>query len=317
MDPSNQSLHSSKRNSKRKEQQDDSDESVTEEIIEIEDLPKKRHHAQAPKTKVKLPRTIQVLLAKNREDQDPTGWWVSEKLDGVRCYWNGKSFMSRLNNEYSAPDFFTAGLPDSVSLDGELWLGRKMFQECVSIAKCHDNGKHDMTRWHRMTYMIFDSPSLDMPFEERMEFLKALIPSCNNPYIELVEQKICKGEEHLLDELDRVEELGGEGLMLRKPKSYYENRRSDTLLKVKTFCDAEAVVIGYEKGKGKNTGLVGALKVRSKDGVEFKIGSGLNDQERARPPKIGSTVTYKFQELSKEGKPRFPTYVRERTDATL
>jgi len=65
--------------------------------------------------------------------------------------------------------------------------------------------------------------------------------------------------------------------MLREPGSMYENRRSDCLLKVKTFSDAEATVIGYEEGKGRNAGLMGALVVRGDNGIEFKIGTGFND----------------------------------------
>ncbi len=55
---------------------------------------------------------------------DPAGWWLSEKLDGVRAYWDGQQFWSRLGNLYHAPGWFVAGLPN-VPLDGELWLGAK------------------------------------------------------------------------------------------------------------------------------------------------------------------------------------------------
>lgn len=98
--------------------------------------------------------------------------------------------------------------------------------------------------------------------------------------------------------------------MLRKPKSIYENCRSELLLKVKTFTDAEATVIGYEEGKGRNAGLMGALVVRRDDGMVFKIGTGFNDEQRQRPPKKGTRVTYKFQELTNSGKPRFPVFLR-------
>src|SRR5437868_6812014 len=63
---------------------------------------------------------------------DPKGWWLSEKLDGVRAYWTGTGFSSRLGNVFHAPAWFTEGLP-AVPLDGELWLGRKQFQRTVSI----------------------------------------------------------------------------------------------------------------------------------------------------------------------------------------
>lgn len=100
--------------------------------------------------------------------------------------------------------------------------------------------------------------------------------------------------------------------MLRDPESMYENRRSKTLLKVKTFHDDEAVVIGHKPGTGRCLGMVGALKVRNTHGVEFEVGSGMTDEIRKHPPKIGTKITYKYQEFNKDsGKPRFPTYMRK------
>jgi DNA ligase-1 len=108
----------------------------------------------------------------------------------------------------------------------------------------------------------------------------------------------------LFEELERVNKIEGEGLMLRDPASVYENRRSKSLLKVKTFHDDEAVVLGYKPGTGRCQGMVGALKCRNTHGVEFEVGSGLNDDMRRKPPKIGSKITYKYQEFNKDsGKP--------------
>src|SRR5262245_58339892 len=64
-----------------------------------------------------------LLLAERWDfDLNLAGWWMSEKLDGFRAYWDGQKFISRLGNLIHAPDWFMAGLPD-VPLDGELWLG--------------------------------------------------------------------------------------------------------------------------------------------------------------------------------------------------
>jgi len=83
-----------------------------------------------------------LLLAEKWDNvQDLTGWWMSEKLDGVRAYWDGKNFISRLGNLYHAPDWFVAKLPP-VPLDGELWAGRKLFQRTVSIVRRQD--KNDL-----------------------------------------------------------------------------------------------------------------------------------------------------------------------------
>src|SRR3954447_2549458 len=72
-----------------------------------------------------------VLLAESWDGQrDPKGWWISEKLDGVRAYWDGKQLLSRLGNVLHAPEWFIKDLPKH-SLDGELFLARKSFQKTV------------------------------------------------------------------------------------------------------------------------------------------------------------------------------------------
>jgi DNA ligase-1 len=251
-----------------------------------------------------------VLLAHNWEPKtDPTGWWISEKLDGVRAYWDGAQFVSRLGNRYLAPGWFTAGLPTS-KLDGELWVGRKKFQETISIVRRAKANE----LWKSVTYVVFDAPDEDGPFEARMEGLRELIKATNG-YATLIENTVCTSLAHMQSELARVEKLGGEGLMLRQAKSRYVSGRSTTLLKVKTFHDAEAKVVGYVAGKGKHKGTVGSLTAVTPGGIQFNVGTGLKDAERKNPPGIGSVITYRYQELTKAGVPRFPTYLRERPDA--
>jgi len=105
--------------------------------------------------------------------------------------------------------------------------------------------------------------------------------------------------------------------MLRKPGSIYEGRRSASLLKIKTFYDAEAIVTGYAPGKGRNKGSTGALKCKMESGKLFNVGSGLTDKIRKNPPKIGSIIVYRFQELTRDRVPRFPSYVGEAVDKTV
>ena len=258
-----------------------------------------------------IPEFIELLLAQSWESSiNPKGWLMSEKLDGVRCYWNGKQLVSRQGHPYSAPLFFISGFPSDTSLDGELWVGRKQFQRCVSIVRKSDTEKHDFEEWKQVKYLLFDAPSIPEPFEKRLDYLKKLAKTVNSPYLVAHEHAVCRDAEHLHSELKRVCDLGGEGVMLRQAGSLYENKRSKTLLKVKTFQDAEGTVIGYEPGKGKNEGLVGAMKVRTDDGVEFKVGTGLSDADRKNPPPIGSRITYKYQELTTGGIPRFPSFLR-------
>jgi DNA ligase-1 len=251
-----------------------------------------------------------LLLAESWDGvTDPVGWWLSEKLDGVRAYWDGKQFLSRLGNLYHAPDWFIAGLPN-VPLDGELWLGRKQFQRAVSIVRRQD--KSDL--WKEIRFLVFDAPAVDKEFEQRFRFVQDCMKKQGLAYATLHPHALCKGIEHLQEELARVEALGGEGLMLRQPNSRYAVGRSLTLLKVKRFQDAEARVLGHEGGKGRHKGRLGALLVEMANGIRFAVGTGFSDAEREQPPAVGTLITFRYQELSDGGVPRFPSYVGIRKD---
>jgi DNA ligase-1 len=250
-----------------------------------------------------------LLLAHRWEEQDPTGWWLSEKLDGVRAYWDGKQFISRLGNAYLAPDWFIEGLPE-FPLDGELFAGRGRFQHAVSIARRMDKGDG----WSSLAYVIFDAPALTHGFEDRIKHLEDHFGARPWPQAKVLEHRVCTGHDDLHAELRRVEGLGGEGLMLRRPGSRYIAGRSDTLLKVKSFLDTEARVVGHQAGTGKHKGRLGALLVELADGTRFKVGTGLSDAERDAPPDVGDIVTVRYQELTDAGVPRFPSYIGLRAD---
>ena len=251
-----------------------------------------------------------LLLAESWDNAaDLSDWWMSEKLDGVRAYWDGKQFLSRQGNLYHAPAWFIEGLPQS-PLDGELWIDRKRFQRTVSIVRRQD--KSDL--WNEVRYLVFDAPAASGGFEERLAFLKDALTGKTLKFARPHAHARCKDLEHLSAELARIESLGGEGLMLRQPGSKYVSGRSTTLLKVKTFHDAEALVVGHQAGAGRHKGRLGALLVRLPNGTDFAIGTGFSDRERANPPAIGATVTFRYQELSDGGVPRFPSYVGERLE---
>jgi DNA ligase-1 len=252
-----------------------------------------------------------LLLAQTWDNAiDLTDWWMSEKLDGVRAYWDGQQFLSRQGNLFHVPDWFVSGLPDA-ALDGELWIGRKQFQRTVSIVRRQDKSDH----WKEVRFLVFDAPRCTGGFEERLKFLADTLMAGQQPYARLHEHSRCKGLSQLREELARVESLGGEGLMLRQPGSAYEVGRSFTLLKIKSFRDAEAVVLSHQPGKGRFKGMVGALGVQLPDGTEFSVGTGFSDAERMNPPPLGSVITFRYQELSDGGVPRFPSFVRVSTAA--
>lgn len=254
-----------------------------------------------------------VLLAnKCSPAGDYKGWWVSEKLDGVRAYWDGTHMLSRNGNIFTVPDCITKDLPKDKTLDGELFGGRKKFQSTVGIVK--SSASHP--GWANLTYEIFDIPSSgEKPFEARMEELKGLFPKGGPAkQIHVVEHEVCKGTQHVADRLAEIEALGGEGLMLREPGSRYIHSRSNTLLKVKSTEEVDAIVRGHDPGKGKHAGRCGALLVELANGKQFCVGSGLSDAQRSAPPSVGTVVIVKFQELTDGGIPRFPVFVGCRYD---
>ncbi|KAJ3291662.1 hypothetical protein HK104_005894 [Borealophlyctis nickersoniae] len=289
--------------------------------------------ASASAQPVKKAKAPPKLLLANKWDIesgfDPKGWWISEKLDGVRAMWDpaAKAFVSRLGNYFTAPDWFIKGqltqymptsteLPTTMSLDGELFCGRGMFSSTVSIVKTINS-----PNWAKVKYHIFDAPSLTDPFEVRLQKIRGYFDEKKDQtavqkVVEFVKNTVCEDRAHLMEMLEEVEELGGEGLMLRKPGSLYEGKRGNTLYKVKKFYDAEAEIIGYVPGAGKHKGATGALKCKMESGKTFAVGTGMSDAERKRPPKIGSIITYRFQELTNDGVPRFPSYIGVRIDAS-
>src|SRR5438128_8048831 len=234
---------------------------------------------------------------------------MSGKLDGVRAYWDGKRFLSRRGNLYHAPEWFAQGLP-SVPLDGELWLGRKQFPRTVSIVRRQD--QNDL--WKGIRFVVFDAPAMVGPFERRLEFIGSILRTNQPRYAQAHAHRVCQGIDHLQQELTRVEALGGEGMMLRQSSSSYAVGRSSTLLKIKRFLDSEARVLGHQPGTGRHRGRLGALLVEMADGVRFAVGTGFTDAERKQPPAIGSVITFRYQELSDRGVPRFPSYVSVRED---
>lgn len=255
-----------------------------------------------------------VLLAESWDGElNLAGWLMSEKLDGVRAWWDGQDFVSRKGHVFHAPDWFKEGLPKSV-LDGELWLDRKRFDEASGIARRHDKS----AEWKKLTYVVFDVPGERMPFSKRVNLIQQVVADA--PKALALAFEVVKSNEDVRKMLAEYEALGAEGLMARHPDSYYESGRSSNLLKVKSFTDAEAVVTGYQAGKGRHKGRVGALEVKWPDdhphaGVSFEIGTGLSDYDRDNPPPVGQVVTFKYTEINKSGKPRFPSYLRMRDDA--
>jgi DNA ligase-1 len=238
------------------------------------------------------------------------GYWVSEKYDGVRAYWDGTQLWTRQGHRIHAPDWFTAGWPTQ-PLDGELWAGHGRFT-AASSAVARDVPGDDA--WRQLRYMVFDLPAHAGPFDERLPDLHRLLAAHKTPWLQAVPQHKLADQAALQALLRHTVRNGGEGLMLHRGASLYRGERSDDLLKLKQHLDAEATVIGHLPGKGKYEGLLGALQVQTPEGLRFRLGSGLRDADRASPPPIGSQVTYRYLGLHPDGAPRFASFVRLRAD---
>jgi DNA ligase-1 len=242
-------------------------------------------------------------------------YWVSEKLDGVRGYWDGEKLLTRGGERIAAPAWFTAGWPRQ-PLDGELWAGRGQFSRAVSTVR---QQTPDDAAWRAMRFMVFDLPTQAGTFTERIPALHGVVSRIDQPWVQAVAQSRVASHAELQRLLAKTVRLGGEGLMLHRGASLYQGLRNDDLLKVKTHEDAEARVLAQLPGQGKHATALGALLVETvgPDGLpgkRFKLGTGFSDEQRRHPPPVGSIVTYRFRGLNDSGVPRFASFLRVRED---
>jgi DNA ligase-1 len=247
---------------------------------------------------------------------DLQDYWVSEKCDGMRGYWDGQKLLTRGGETIFAPDWFTAGWPD-VPMDGELWAGRGEFQQAVSTVR---KLTPDDDAWRSIRFMVFDLPAHGGTFTERIPALNSLVQQIHRPWVQAVPQWKVASHQALRKLLTLHVKAKAEGLMLHRGASLYRGGRSDDLLKVKTHEDAEAQVVGHLPGQGKYAGALGALLVEmpalpGQKPLRFKLGTGLSDAERRSPPPMGATVTYRFIGMNDSGIPRFASFMRIRSDA--
>lgn len=255
----------------------------------------------------KKPELILLKPYQSKQQLNIKNWYMSEKLDGVRAYWDGHALYSRNGNRFAAPDWFIKGFPE-FELDGELWTKRGDFEHIVSIVQ--KQSPHD--GWHEISYQIFEVPNAPGNLSQRLDKIRLYLQNQPSSVIKIIPQQNCNGDAHLQSFLDEIEKLGGEGVVLRDPELSYHIGRSHSSLKVKRFQDAECKVTGYKEGRGKFKGLTGALYCQMADMRIITIGSGLTNDERKNPPAIGTIITYKYNGYTLKGKPRFPVYLRTR-----
>lgn len=253
-------------------------------------------------------KDAEILLLKTYDgSQNVTGWLVSEKLDGMRAIWDGETLKSRQGKFIAAPEWFLGALPP-FAVDGELWTQRGDFENIISIVRQQtpDN------RWKNISYQVFEVPNQQGGLLDRLAILQNYLERYPSPFIVVIPQSTVQSADHLKIELDKVISLGGEGLVVRKSNIPYLTGRSNQSLKVKHYQDTECMVIAYKEGKGKYAGKIGSLHCQLPSGLAFHIGSGLSDQQRQSPPKIGSIITFKYYGLTNNNIPRFPVFLRIR-----
>jgi DNA ligase-1 len=248
-----------------------------------------------------------IQLAKRYQAVDEiSAYWVSEKLDGVRGYWDGEQLMTRNGNIIIAPDWFTQDWP-AINMEGELWSQRGLFEE---ISGCVRQKSVKNECWKNLKLMIFDLPTQKGDFSARVQMMLSLTKQSTSPYLKMIKQVKLTSKQQLFSLLDNTVNAGGEGLMLHKGSASYHLGRTANLLKLKRYQDAEALVLSHSPGKGKYQNMLGAIRVQTNDGVIFNIGTGFSDDERKNPPKIGSLITFKYIGKTSRGVPRFASFIR-------
>lgn len=240
--------------------------------------------------------------------RSPQGFWVSEKLDGVRAVWDGQVLRFRSGRPISAPAWFISALP-ALALDGELWIARGAFDRLSGVVR---QSVPSDEPWRELRYWVFDTPGHSGTFTERMALVQSALAAAQVPWLKPVAQHVVKDAKALQTLLQATVRQGGEGLMLHRADAPWQPGRTEALYKFKPELDEEGLVVGHQAGKGRLKGLTGALLLQTTSGQRFALGSGLSDALRRDPPPVGSWVTYRFSEHTPSGLPRFASFVRVR-----
>ena len=264
------------------------------------------HHGRRRRLAASPPRVMLPTVYKTGIAVDQ--YWVSEKLDGVRGRWDGHRLWTRSGQAIDPPRWFTAGWPEA-PMDGELWVARGRFEQASDTVRAL---RADDKAWRTMHFMVFDLPADPGRFETRVIHMRSLLANAGIAWLRPIPQFRVNDAATLDAKLAAIDAAGGEGLVLHHRDARYHVGRSEDLLKYKPHDDAEARVVAHTAGRGKYLGQLGALIVQRPDGLRFRIGSGFSDAQRASPPPIGSTVTYRYNGLTANGVPRFARFLHIR-----
>ena len=237
-----------------------------------------------------------------------TDYWVSEKYDGIRGYWDGRQLLSRSGKALNPPNWFVQTWPTQ-PFEGELWAGLGQFEQAASVIQ---QKQASDSAWRAMRFMIFDAHTPTQAFAERIVRYQNIVKQIGKPWVQAVTQSQVPSHAALKAMLSKTVQAGGEGLVLHLGSSLYQSGRNSDVLKVKLHADAEAKVVSHEAGQGKHAQRLGALWVETPQGLRFKLGTGYTDAQRENPPDVGQWVTYRYRGLTDQGVPRFASFVRIR-----
>ncbi len=243
------------------------------------------------------------------ENTDVTGWVMSEKLDGIRGFWDGTGLYTRKGIRLNPPAWFIRNFP-SFELDGELWSRRGAYEFIQSVVLDQQPGE----QWREITYHIFEVPNQKGDFFQRLKKAQEWFASHPNAQVAIIDQIPVKTMSDLDQFVQKVESNGGEGVIVKDPNRAYHTGRSPYVLKIKKAGDMEGEVIAVNPGKGKYEGAMGSLTLCLENGVQFKLGTGFTDQVRRNPPAIGSQITFKYYGFTQNGIPKFASFLRVRAD---
>ncbi|PIE68885.1 MAG: DNA ligase [Deltaproteobacteria bacterium] len=243
-----------------------------------------------------------------RGNEQITGWLMSEKFDGIRGYWDGQRLLTREGKVMYAPSWFTDNLPP-FPLDGELWAGYGQFETVQATVL----DTTPSSAWRNISYQIFEVPHASGDFPARLSKARQWFQHHEAEHVRIIPQITCTGHEHVQRFLATIAQKGGEGVIIKDPTIPYRDGSEQRVLKLKYAQYMDGTVIGHTPGKGKYLGLMGSLTLQLKNGVTFNLGTGFSMSQRRYAPRMGAVVTFKHYGFSKNGKPRFASFVKVKT----
>jgi DNA ligase-1 len=264
-----------------------------------------------------------MLAAKWEDYKDKIQYpiYSQAKLDGIRCILTKDGMFSRNGKPIiSAPHIFDSVKPlfetnPDLIFDGELYADKfaNDFNKIVSLVKKTKPTTNDLKESKELIeYHIYDLPSSDKNFVHRAYDLAILFETRSelHPYCRIVETYKVPSEDVVTELYEKYIEEGYEGQMLRLD-SKYENKRSKSLLKHKSFIDEEFEILDIVEGEGNRSGTAGYMVFNTGEGKRFKSnvkGTWDETAEMLRNKKelIGKQATIKYFNLTPDGIPRFP-----------